>query len=311
MATLTLNGKLQSMAVILAALSMFSCNKDVKEFVSQYFISEADPSGARLDWDGNSSEVAAGNIGITPDSVLNIGIHYLELVQDANTAYKSGVIIYRSPETFQGGEIAIDFDSLLFLAPGTEIFNANLRKIPPGTYSYIRASVTCISYGITVDLDDVPGAGAVNNVPATMYSFLGYRTYIGSIQADTNDQEINANRALGFWLLETRQPEADWNKVIQTQLNSNLVTVVNELSDSAPIPNSTAIITGVFDEPLVITGEESDDLYLTLTFSVNKVIEVADANSDGTWDLNYQFNVLSEELMDHGLRSLRATFEYR
>ena len=311
MAKITSGFRLPLTVVLLSVATLFSCNKDVKEFVSQYFQSEADPDGIRLDRDGNASTIASGDIGITPDSISNIGIHYMELVPDAGTAYKNGIIIYRSAETFEGGEIAIDFDSLLFVAPGTAIFNANLRKIPPGTYSYIRASVACISYDMQIDLDDIPGVDEANDVPSTFYSFLGYRTYIRIIQGDSLTQEVNANRALGFWLLETKHPGSAWNKIFQSQVNSNQVTVVNELSGTAPIPNTTGVITGRFEEPLVITGEEPDDLYITLTFSVNDVLEVEDSNGDGNLDINYQFDVLSEVLKDHGLRSLRATFEYR
>ncbi len=51
------------------------------------------------------------------------------------------------------------------------------------------------------------------------------------------------------------------------------------------LPQGSCIVTGKLTEPLVITGEETKDLRVTLSFSVNQSFEWIDANGNGEWDM--------------------------
>ena len=297
--------------IVFVLSTIISCNKDVTVFVSLYYNAIDNSEGIRKDNQGNEDVVPDGNIGLTPDSINFVGIHYLEFVQDSITPYKSGVPFYKSPETFEGNEAAIDFDSLIFSGNGENIFVSNLKRIPPGTYKYLRVAVACLDYNVVANIQDIPGVGDVENIPVNFTSFLGYRTYIRSITTNSISTDIFANRALGYFIFETLYEDENKNFIYMNQVNSNAMNVVNELSESAPIPVSTAIITCTFDTPLEIIEDEDRDLYLYLNLTTNGILEFEDSNGNGQWDINAQMPVLTESVVDHGLRGISASYEFK
>lgn len=297
---------------ILCSITLLSCDKDVTEFVSIYFQAEADLVGTPLGSDGSAYVNAPGVAAITPDSVDYISIYYIELVPDANTQYKDGVTIWRSPETFETNVAAIDFDSLIRITPNEDIFISNLKRVLPGTYSHIRVGVACISYNITVNVEDFDVIGDKENVPATILSFLGYRTYLREVELASFTESIFDDRVLGFYMMATRfedQPMANFLRMVQ--VNSNAMNVVNELAATAPIPTTQAIITGTFDTPLIIEEDESRDLVVRISPILKDVVRFEDLNSNGIWDVNAQFQALSEPLNDMGLGGVKASFEFK
>jgi hypothetical protein len=75
------------------------------------------------------------------------------------------------------------------------------------------------------------------------------------------------------------------------------------------------VVTGAFDTPLRITGAETRDITVTLSFSVNKSFEWVDTNSNGQWDLQLNNNTdpaddVMEPVVDMGLRGLIPTVTY-
>lgn len=303
---------MRTISALLCLITLLSCNKDVTEFVSIYFQAEADVDDTPLDQDGSAYVNAPGIAAITPDSVDYISISYIELVPDANTQYKDGVIIWRSPETFETNVAAIDFDSLIRITPNEDIYVSNLKRVLPGTYSHVRVGVACISYNITVNVEDFDVIGDRENVPAAILSFLGYRTYIRDVELADFNESIFDDRVLGFYMMATRfeeQPLANFLRM--DQISSSNMNMVNELAATAPIPSTQAIITGAFDIPLIIEEDETRDLVVKLSPILKDVVRFEDLNGNGAWDINAQFQALSEPINDLGLGGVNATFEFK
>ena len=63
------------------------------------------------------------------------------------------------------------------------------------------------------------------------------------------------------------------------------------------MPPGQSVITGAFDEPLVVSEEERD-LRITFTLSVNRIFEFNDENSNGAWDLHADNIYESEPIID-------------
>ena len=59
------------------------------------------------------------------------------------------------------------------------------------------------------------------------------------------------------------------------------------------------VVTGGFSSPLVITGNETEDIYVTLSLSTNKSFEWIDTNPDGKWEPG-----ANESVVDMGLRGM-------
>ena len=61
------------------------------------------------------------------------------------------------------------------------------------------------------------------------------------------------------------------------------------------------LFTVKFETPLVVSGEEKEDLNLKLAFSTNNSFEWTDTNGNGTWDFDMETG-MNEPLVDMGLR---------
>jgi hypothetical protein len=72
------------------------------------------------------------------------------------------------------------------------------------------------------------------------------------------------------------------------------------LFDSSPIPQGSCVVTGQFENGLTITGDETEDVTVTLSFSVNQSFEWTEINTDGKFEPS-----AGEELVDMGLRGLK------
>ena len=64
------------------------------------------------------------------------------------------------------------------------------------------------------------------------------------------------------------------------------------------------MVTGKFDEPIVITGNETEDKVLNLAFSINNSFEWKEKKKDG----KYQ-PAIGEDVVDMGLRGLHPKLE--
>ena len=86
-------------------------------------------------------------------------------------------------------------------------------------------------------------------------------------------------------------------------------TVVNPLFATSPIPAGSCVVTGKFDRPLVISGNETEDITVTLSFSINNSFEWKDTNGNGKLDIYADGVTPAEQIVDMGLRGLIPHWE--
>lgn len=298
-------------AGMISVLLMTGCTKDVRTFRDIHFIYTTDPTQERLDNLGNPADVPAGHAVQSPDMQL-MSIHYIEVTADATTLFKEGALLYQAPETDAGGDKAIDFSQSNRTAPGAEFLQVNLERLPPGTYSYIRASVAYQQYSVLFDVHNIPGIGTLADQSGVLASFVGYRTYITDLTIQNLTTPINANRDQGFWGFETLFTDdlAAFNAIYTGQSPAGATTVVNPIDATSPVPEGSCVVTGAFAEPLVVTGEETGELSITLHFSTNGSFEWIDTDGDEVWDVDALDPGQTEQVIDMGLRGMIATWEW-
>jgi hypothetical protein len=64
------------------------------------------------------------------------------------------------------------------------------------------------------------------------------------------------------------------------------------------------VVTGQFDEPLIITGNETQDVVVTISLSTNNSFEWQDLNNNNLFD-----PLEGETVVDMGLRGLKPIVE--
>lgn len=248
-----------------------------------------DPTQARLNAFGNPSTVPAGNAAQSP-SFNKMSGHYVEMIPTAWTALGMGEIVYEGPETTAGGSRAINFDQAVVVGENEVFLSIPLSSISAGTYEFIRVSVTY------QDFDIVYNANGFSNLTGTLASFIGFNTYITSYNVNTRVENVNANKLQGYWGFESTVFGQSF--FLSGQVPAGFTTVVNPLSNS-PIPAGSCLVTGPFQTPLTISGNETSDIEVQLSFSTNQSFEWTDDNANGQYDSG-------EVPVDMGLRGLRA-----
>ncbi|WP_200975055.1 hypothetical protein [Echinicola sp. 20G] len=248
---------------------------------------EVDPEQVRLGNAGTAADIPSGHAGQNP-VFHQIAAHYLELVPSANTFLGEGEILYHAAETEAGGEKAIDFSQSKLVAPGETFLEIPLKSIQSGTYEWVRMSLSYQNFDVTFYYNDQPFTG-------TIASFVGFNTYIDKYLLKTEEVEVKANRKQGYWGLETLAG------VVTGQSPEGATTVPNPLFETSPIPQGSCVVTGEFDMPLEITGNETSDIIISMSLSINKSFEWVDENNNGLWDVG---NGQAEAVVDMGLRGL-------
>jgi hypothetical protein len=273
-----------------------SCDKteDPPKTPQARFVFELNPNQARLDNLGNPAEMPAGNAGVSPD-YNGIAAHYIELTPTPTTLVGQGAVLYQTAETSAGGSNAILYDSLLVVASGGQFFEMRLKDIPPGTYNYIRVSLALQDYTIPIWHNNL-------SFRARLASFIGYQTYIGSYKIQDSSVAVNANRLQGYFGLETLDLPTGFNQVIQGQAPAT--TVPNPLAATSPIPAGSCLVTGAFETPLVVTGNETGNLTITVSLSTNRSFEWRDTNGNGRYE-----PLAGEEVVDMGIRGMVARWQ--
>jgi hypothetical protein len=246
---------------------------------------EFDPNQQRLDNLGRPAEVALGNAAQSP-VVQKMSAHYLEFTPNTLTPLGNGSIAYQGDETAEGGALAIDFQDSFFAEDGQVWLNVPLSRLSPGSYEWVRVSLSYQEGDIQLVVNG-------SEITGRLASFVGYNSYITSF--DLNEQKIavNGNRLQGFWAFEAL------GFTEQGQAPAGATTVPNPLFETSPIPQGSCVVTGAFEEPLRITGEETEDLEITLSFSVNNSFEWQEVVQDGKFEPS-----AGEEVVDMGLRGL-------
>ena len=76
-------------------------------------------------------------------------------------------------------------------------------------------------------------------------------------------------------------------------------TVPNPIFASSPIPFGSCLVTGAFDTPLTITGNETQDTIITCSVSINDSFEWIDSNGNGKYNPGDQ-----DTIVNMGVRGL-------
>lgn len=249
-----------------------------------------DPTQARLDAFGNPSTVPAEN-GAQSPFFNSMSTHYIELAPNNLTALGDGEIVYQGKELVHNGSNAVDFDNAIVKAEGQEFYSIPLSSVTPGSYEWARVSVTYQNYDIAFEAFNEPMTG-------TVASFVGFNTYINDLLIKNETETINDAKLQGFWGFETH-PNAFLQSAVVNTGESGQTTVPNPNFANSPVPAGSCVVTGEFGQPLEITGNETSDVVVVLSFSTNQSFE---------WKDDLQNNIFEplngDTIVDMGLRGL-------
>lgn len=249
-----------------------------------------DSTAVRLDNFGQPATIPAGNAAQSP-VMHKMSAHYIELAQNAYTQLGNGAIIFRGKETTTGGDNAVDFSQAIVKGNGEVFYKIPLKDVQAGNYEWIRVSLTYQNYDIKYKLN----SNGINGVfTGRLASFVGFNNFIQSYTINTQSQAINANKLQGYWAFES------FGQVISGQ--APVTTTPNPLSATSPVPANSCIVTGTIENGLQITGNETQDIVVTLHLTTNKSFEWTEITEDGLYE-----PLIGETPVDMGLRGLKAT----
>jgi len=281
----------KSIILVLAIPIFFvQCNQEVSsdEDVNVIFKIKFDPDQVRLNNFGQAASIPAGHAAQSP-RFNQMGIHYMELSESANILAYDGYTLFNSPTTNEGGNDAIDFDKAMYASDGEVIYTEKLENLRPGNYEYLRMSLSYQNYDI-----DFSALGL--DLEGTIASFIGTNTYIRSFQVKDESISLNENRAQGYWAFETDFPNIP---VIEGQAPAGATTVPNPIFELSPIPFGSCLVTGKFETPLNITGNETKDIVVICSVSINDSFEWKDVDGNGNFD-----PVEGDQVVNMGVRGL-------
>lgn len=287
------------LALSIVSFGFTSCNEDVTDTPDAgpklVFKYKLDPDQVRMGNFGQPVDVPAGNAGQDP-SFNGISSHYIELAPSMFTALGTGTIVYHQAETTAGGQNAIDHTQAVVKNDGEVFFEIPLADVNPGTYEWLRVSLAYQNYDIMMRIDtSFSGIPFSGNFPSTIASFVGFRTYLSNYNIKNHNEVVNANVAQGYWGFEGTF--AGYTSV-QTG-TAPVTTVPNPLFDTSPIPNGSCVVTGQFPEALVVTGNETEDIVVEVSLSINKSFEWRDLTPNGLYE-----PLRGEYVVDMGLRGM-------
>lgn len=250
-----------------------------------------DANQPRLNNIGQLSIISPENAAQSPD-FNSISAHYLEFSPSANTQIGNGTVLYHAPETTVGGANAIDFSQAKIVSEGETFLKIPLRQIAAGNYKWVRVSLSYQNYDLTI-------RHAGTDYTGTLASFVGFNTYIGTHSIGNSFFPVNDNRAQGYWAFAVN----GYPYSSEGQSPAGATTVPNPIAATSPIPVSSCLVTGQFEKSLAISGNETKDIAVTLSLSVNKSFEWREMIKDGKFEPS-----IGENVIDMGLRGLQASF---
>lgn len=288
--------KLRVFSLIMLSFIGFSCsdeddNQVVVEEPQLIIKFKFDPTQVRLNNIGQPSTVSAGNAAQSP--IFNsISAHYLEFTTNALTQVGQGIILYSGPSTTLGGPNAIDFSQAKIVGEGEAFLSIPLKNLPVGSYEYVRVSLSYQNYNINVRASGSDYVG-------TLASFVGYNNYITTHTIGSNDFVVNDDKLQGYWAFGI--PSVGYYTSGQTAAGAT--TVPNPINATSPIPAGSCLVTGKFANNFVITGNETKNVEVQLSLSINNSFEWHEVNADGKFEPS-----AGENVVDMGLRGLIPSF---
>jgi hypothetical protein len=280
---------------IAATIPFFSCSNDNSSNEEPMLIIKFkfDENQTRLNNLGQPSTIPAGNAAQSP-LFNSISAHYVELAPNANTQIGQGTIVYHAPETTTGGSNAIDFGQSKIVSEGETFLKIPLSQVAAGSYQWMRVSLSYQNYQINIHHQGI-------DYPGTIASFVGFNTYISTFNIGNNIFPVNGNKAQGYWAFGlNNQPYSS-----SGQAPAGTTTVPNPIEATSPIPRNlnSCVVTGNFSNNLVINGNETRDVTITLSLSINNSFEWHEITADGKYEPS-----IGENVVDMGLRGLIPTY---
>src|SRR4030095_39011 len=160
--------------------------------------------------------------------------------------------------------------------------------VTPGTYEWLRVSLAYQNYDVNFRVNV---SGTNYDLTGTVASFIGYNTYITSHKVKDSTIVLNANKQQGYWAFETIY------NVAQGQAPPGATTVPNPIFATSPIPQGSCVVTSEFTDPLVITGNETSDVIVTVKLSTNKSFEWVEHSAVGFYE-----PAAGDTVVDMGIR---------
>lgn len=259
-----------------------------------------DSTQVRLDATGQPADVPIGH-GAQHPRFNTMTAHYVEFAPTAWTLPGQGAVVYHAPETTAGGDNAIDFSQAVRTGDGQAFLDVPLSQLEAGTYPYLRVSIGYQNFGIDFR-QVVPDVGTFD-LQGTIASFIGYNTYIGTFTVDQQSVTVNDDKLQGFWAFEVNEPPVPLAPIVG-QAPPGATTVPNPLFASSPIPAGSCLVTGVFPVPLVITGDETDNVVINVSVSTNNSFEWVDVANDDVFEPG-----AGDQVIDMGTRGMIPTVE--
>lgn len=246
---------------------------------------------------GQAVNIPEGHAAQSP-KMKEVSLHYVEFALGPLTLLGDGVIVYKGAETTAGGESAVNFDQAAKGAEGETIISVDRSTLSPGTYTWLRVSLTYQNYDIDYRFNYPP---FINNQDYTgnLVSFVGFNTYITSHQVGESSLAVNSNKEQGYWAFDSNINYAGNSYGEVFKGDGAGVTVVNPINSTSPIPPGSCVVTGELAEPLIVTGNEKEDIEVVLAFSINNSFEWLEVNNDGKFE-----PAAGETVVDMGLRGL-------
>lgn len=253
------------------------------------FIFKFDSTQVRLNLIGQPAPMPAGNAGQSP-RFNTMSAHYVEMTPSPFTALGAGAILYKAPQVATGGATAIDFSNSKFASNNQVFLSVPVTSFAAGTYNWLRVSLAYQNYNIYVN-------ALGQTIDATLASFIGFNTYLGSYKVKDSTVVVNANKLQGYWALEGKY--LGFGFLSTGQAPAGATTVPNPLFGSSPIPAGSCLVTGQFLTPLIVTGNEKSDINIVVSLSTNKSFEWVDVDNNGTYDPNN-----GDLVIDMGIRGM-------
>jgi hypothetical protein len=287
-------------AAVVVLLAFAGCKKE--KTPKLIFKMKLNPTQERLGNLGNPTPMPAGHAGQDP-AFNSIVAHYIELAQGAFTQIGQGEIVYHAEETTAGGATAIDFSKSKFAKNGEVFYELPLSSLAPGEYEYLRVSLAYQNFDVQMYIDTtISGFAIQQSVLGTVASFVGYNTYLTSYKVKDQTLAVNGNRLQGYWGFETATNffGFPFNYLTSGQAPQGATTVVNPIDATSPIPPGSCVVTGPFSGgKLKITGNETEDIVVVVSLSINKSFEWIDVKTDNKWE-----PLKGETIVDMGLRGM-------
>lgn len=279
--------------LIVGSFVFFSCedSDDVSEEPYLIVKFQFDPNQVRLNNLGQPAPIPSGHAAQSPD-FSKISAHYFELAPTAYTQLGDGTILYYADETTAGGAVAIDFSKAVVVGEGEAFLKIPLSQVAQGNYEYVRVSLAYQEYTISV-------RNAGTDYLGKLASFVGYNSYITTHSIGNNSFPVNGNRLQGYWAFALN----DFPYATSGQAPAGATTVPNPIATTSPIPSGSCVVTGKFTQNLIINGNETRDVVVTLSLSSNNSFEWQEVTSDGKYEPS-----IGENVVDMGLRGLIPTY---